>query len=140
MKSTTILALFLSLALACTLSLTGCAEDGDTLWKKGEFKEVSPKHAVGMVQRNPEIILLDVRTPEEIVVGKIDGALELNYHDPAFSSKLEEMDKTKPYLVYCQSGNRSGKTIKEMKKKGFVAAYGMQDSPEDYLEAQKEEQ
>jgi rhodanese-related sulfurtransferase len=71
---------------------------------------------------------IDLRTPEEIIeTGKIDGAVELNFHDSEFNSKLAALDKSKPYVIYCKAGGRSGKTLEITKKLGFQEVYDMSD-------------
>ena len=71
-------------------------------------------------------IVLDVRTPKEIAEGKIPNAVELDYYSEGFSSELEKLDKSKTYLVYCRSGNRSGKTCGVMIGKGFRSVYNLE--------------
>lgn len=73
----------------------------------------------------PEVILMDVRTPEETAEGKIEGAIELDFRSPDFAEKLDELGKDKTYLIYCRSGNRSGKTCNLMAEKGFKNLYNL---------------
>jgi rhodanese-related sulfurtransferase len=81
--------------------------------------DITVSEAKSMIAGNPEIVLLDVRTPEEIALGKIDGALELDFNDPKFSEKVETFDKGKEYIVYCAAGGRSAKAVELMQQKGF---------------------
>lgn len=71
------------------------------------------------------IVLLDVRTPEEIAQGKIEGAAELDFRSPNFEAEVSKLDKNKTYLIYCRSGNRSGQTCKMMAEKGFTSLYNL---------------
>ena len=73
----------------------------------------------------PGIVLMDVRTPEEIANGKIEGAQELDYYGINFLEELGKLDKEKTYLVYCRSGNRSGKTCKLMADMGFKHLFNL---------------
>jgi rhodanese-related sulfurtransferase len=70
-------------------------------------------------------VLLDVRTPEEIAQGKIEGAAELDFRSPDFEAEVDKLDKNKTYLIYCRSGNRSGQTCKMMAEKGFTSLYNL---------------
>lgn len=72
------------------------------------------------------IVILDVRTPEETAEGKIDGAMEIDFHGIDFVSEIEKLDRDKTYLVYCRSGNRSGKTCKMMSEKGFKKLFNLE--------------
>jgi rhodanese-related sulfurtransferase len=49
-------------------------------------------------------ILLDVRTPEEVVSGQIENACTLNYYADGFEDKLKLIQKNKTVFVYCHSG------------------------------------
>ncbi len=74
-------------------------------------------------QSNPAFVILDVRTPAEYGQGHIAGAKLLNYKSPRFSAGLDQLDKSKTYLVYCRTGNRSGRALRLMKTKGFDKIY-----------------
>lgn len=80
-------------------------------------------------------IFVDLRTPEEIAeYGKIESAIEINFRDPEFNSKLAALDKSKPYVVYCMAGGRSGKTREKMKEMGFEEVYDMTDGYSEWKE------
>ena len=70
-----------------------------------------------------KVVVLDVRTPEEVAEGFIPGAINYNFNSPDFKQQLSDLDKSKHYLVYCRSGKRSGKTIEMMKSMGFKRLY-----------------
>jgi len=65
--------------------------------------------------------LIDVRTPEEFSAGYIEGAVNSDFQKTAeFGEYLDSLDKSKPYLVYCRTGRRSGEALKLMRDKGFT--------------------
>lgn len=64
--------------------------------------------------------LLDVRTPEEYEQGHLKDSTLMDFYAPDFADKLGKLDKAAKYLVYCRSGNRSGKTLGMMEKLGFM--------------------
>jgi rhodanese-related sulfurtransferase len=68
---------------------------------------------------NPAFILLDVRTPGEYNKGHIPGAKLLDFHQRDFIKRLKTLDRDKTYLLYCRTGNRSGRTLTLMEKLGF---------------------
>lgn len=78
-----------------------------------------------MMADHPDIVLLDVRTPEEIANGKIGEALELDFTDAAFKDKVAALDKNKEYIVYCAAGGRSAKAVSLMNELGFTKAHNM---------------
>jgi rhodanese-related sulfurtransferase len=60
-----------------------------------------------MQQAHPEYVVLDVRTPAEFNAGYIPGAKLIDYRAPDFDQKIAQLDRSKTYLVYCRTGNRS---------------------------------
>jgi phage shock protein E len=62
-----------------------------------------------LTQKN--VVLIDVRTPEEYVNGHVKGAKNLNFMDDSFQAQVGKLDKNKRYYLYCASGNRSGKAM-----------------------------
>ena len=73
----------------------------------------------------PNFVILDVRTPQEFAQGHLAGAVNLDFHAPTFRGELDKFEKTKTYLVYCRSVNRSGKTLDMMRELGFAEAYNI---------------
>ena len=73
----------------------------------------------------PGIVLLDVRTPEETAEGMIEGAGQLDFEAANFEAEVAKLDKSKTYLIYCRSGNRSGQACKLMAEKGFKNLYNL---------------
>jgi rhodanese-related sulfurtransferase len=65
------------------------------------------------------IVILDVRTAEEIAEGHIEGAKFIDFYREDFKIEIESMGKEFTYAVYCRSGKRSGKTIEIMQEAGF---------------------
>lgn len=70
----------------------------------------------------PDFVLLDVRTPGEYSKGHIRGAKLLDYYHRDFLKRLKTLDREKNYLLYCRTGNRSGRTLAVMGKLGFKQA------------------
>jgi rhodanese-related sulfurtransferase len=79
------------------------------------------------LKNDPNAIILDVRTPEEVSEGYIPQALNLDiYLGQDFLAELENLDKSKNYYVYCRSGNRSGQACAIMNSLGFKNAYNLE--------------
>ncbi len=71
-------------------------------------------------------VILDVRTEDEVNLGIIPNAIHIDiYKGQGFIYKLEELDKTKSYFVYCRSGARSGQACTIMNQLGFNKAYNL---------------
>jgi len=70
--------------------------------------------------KQPEIQLIDVRTPEEFSEGHIENAKNINIMGNDFDAQVATLDKTKPVMVYCKSGGRSAKASARLKELGFT--------------------
>lgn len=65
-------------------------------------------------------VIIDVRTNEEFESGYIKGAILADIQDPhSFTEKVQELDKSKDYYVYCRSGKRSLLACQVMESMGF---------------------
>ena len=72
------------------------------------------------LQKKPNTLVLDVRTPKEVAEGYIPFANHfLDINNESFEAELSKLDKSKNYLVYCRSGARSAKACRMMEEKGF---------------------
>ena len=73
-----------------------------------------------------KVQLLDVRTPEEFNVDKIDKSININILDADFESKTKTLDKLKPVFVYCKAGSRSSKAASKLADLGFTIIYNLE--------------
>lgn len=104
----------------CLLTAHGQAE--------GIFKTISPRQAADLISQKKGdngFVILDVRTTAEFETGHLNNAILLDYYSKDFISELDRLDKTKTYLIYCRSGNRSGKTLRLIEEMGFKQVYDM---------------
>lgn len=70
--------------------------------------------------------LVDVRTPEERKNGFIANSQNIDYNSPTFAQEIEKLDKSKPVIVFCASGDLSFKCAEKMKDAGFVKIYDLE--------------
>ncbi|MEC4004922.1 rhodanese-like domain-containing protein [Flavobacterium sp. SUN052] len=72
-------------------------------------------------------VIIDVRTEDEWNDGIISGALLNDIHTgQAFIYKLEDLDKTKNYYVYCKAGGRSAQACSIMGQMGFGNTFNLE--------------
>ena len=84
-----------------------------------EIKSISTIELKVLLKKG-NLQLIDVRTPKEVKKGFIKTALFINYFEKDFTNKvIEKLDKNKSVYLYCRSGNRSGKSAKQLQEKGF---------------------
>ena len=67
-----------------------------------------------------EIIVIDVRSVEEVKTGIIQDAIHIEWTQ--IDKEITKIDLTKdqPIYLYCRSGNRSGKAAVILEKIGFT--------------------
>lgn len=75
------------------------------------------KYEKNMAQ--PDVQLVDVRTPEEFSEGHLENAINIDVTADDFDAKVASLDKEKPVMVYCKSGGRSAKASARLKELGF---------------------
>lgn len=74
-----------------------------------------------------DAVILDVRTDEEVISGKIPQSINIDiYKGQGFIYKIEELDKDKTYFVYCRSGARSAQACSIMNQLGFEHTYNLE--------------
>jgi len=85
-----------------------------------EYKNVECGELEQIIAQNgSDIGLIDVRTEGEHISGHIPNSENINLMSPDFVTKLEFLNKEKPYYVYCASGNRSRTACSQMVRMGF---------------------
>lgn len=88
---------------------------------------VDSQQAKELLEEEKEIILLDVRTPEEFAAGHLEGARNIDFQAADFNQQLQDLDPDLKYMVYCAIGGRSGKSAKLMQEKGFKRVYNVSE-------------
>jgi rhodanese-related sulfurtransferase len=70
--------------------------------------------------KQPDVQLIDARTPEEFSQGHIENAKNANIMGEDFDAQVTLLDRSKPVMVYCKSGSRSAKASERLKELGFT--------------------
>jgi rhodanese-related sulfurtransferase len=103
--------------LSSFLRAQGAVEGYPSL-SPAEARETITKRAT-----DPDFILLDVRTRKEFDAERIAGAVVVDYRSPSFRDEMAKLDRSKSYLVYCRTGNRTNGAVKVMRELGFPNVY-----------------
>ncbi len=88
--------------------------------KGAEYHYLSQDDAKSQMDSDKNIVILDVRTPNEFQTGHIKRAKNI--------SSIKEIQSKYPnkdtkFFVYCQSGSRSVKAAKKLVMKGYKEIY-----------------
>jgi rhodanese-related sulfurtransferase len=77
-------------------------------------EQIPPKE---VSERAGEVELVDVRLPEEWEAAHIEGAKHIPLD--SLSSRAGEIDRSKPVVLYCRSGDRSGGAADALEASGW---------------------
>ncbi|MDO8465126.1 MAG: rhodanese-like domain-containing protein [Gallionella sp.] len=87
------------------------------------FKNINVAELDAML-REDGLHLVDVRTDAEMSCGKIPQGMPLPLH--LVPMRLNELDKTRPTVFYCQMGGRSAQAAAFAAANGFSDVYNLQ--------------
>ncbi|MCL3780091.1 rhodanese-like domain-containing protein [Prolixibacteraceae bacterium JC049] len=93
-------------------------------WAKRTGKDIDVKTFKQKIAKK-EIVLVDVRTAKEFAEGHIEGAMLVNFYGTNFERNITAISKKTPIYVYCRSGNRSGKAMQFLLKKGYKRVFNL---------------
>ncbi len=85
---------------------------------KMDFKNISQEETLLKMQEQ-NVVILDVRTPSEFAEGHLESAINIDFYASDFEDKLQDLDATKTYVVYCKSGGRSANAAGKMATLGI---------------------
>ncbi len=120
--------LVLSVSLVAGVVLTGGCVRGEIETLAQIIENITPQEAFTLIQdnqNNPNFVIIDVRTPEEVADGYIENAVNIDFYSETFRDEINRLDKDKTYLIYCRSGNRSVKALNIMEELNFQEVYNM---------------
>ena len=89
---------------AMALTFTACTPGANN---QSAFTSVSVEQFAADIA-NPQVQLVDVRTPEEHAAGNIPGSMNIDVKSDDFATcASRQLDKERPVAIYCRSGRRS---------------------------------
>ena len=115
--------LFIAVAMVGAPLLSSCAPQ--EMVQAQSIKTIDAASANKIVAENPNITIIDVRTPEEYAGGHVPNAVNIDFKSPEFAQGLKRLPTDKPYIVYCRTGHRSGLSMDAFKQLGFKHVYNV---------------
>lgn len=88
-------------------------------------QQISSREAKALLEKNKNIFLLDVRTPQENSQAKLPGTVLIPIGE--FERRVAEVPKNKTILVYCAVGSRSKPVAEYLAQHGYKEVYNMTD-------------
>lgn len=89
------------------------------------------------LSKQPNTVILDVRTASEYADGHLPGAMNVDVNSPDFDERVAKLDKTKIYAVHCRSGGRSVRACADLTGKGFATLYNLDGGINAWIAAGK---
>jgi rhodanese-related sulfurtransferase len=115
-----------TLIIASALILTGCSSSSTPA-----IEHLDSARFAGKIVET-DVVTLDVRTAGEFMAGHIDGAINIDVEGNTFDAEIANLDKSKTYAVYCQSGRRSQIAVDKMASAGFASLFNLENGIADW--------
>lgn len=87
-----------------------------------EIVQISPGELAALLQGDEPVDLLDVRTPGERALARIEGSRLL---DQALHDDLMQGDRSRPLVFQCHHGVRSQSAAEHFRRAGFTRLYNL---------------
>jgi len=87
--------------------------------------KIDPAEAKKRIDKEKEIILLDVRTQEEFIENHIPRSTLIPLSVLAREASKKLPDKQATIFIYCRSGNRSRAAVKMLLKQGYANVFDL---------------
>jgi rhodanese-related sulfurtransferase len=81
------------------------------------MKQITAKEVENLLKEKQPINIVDVREVDEVETGKITGAIHIPLGLLEF--RMQELDKSKEYIMVCRSGARSGRASQFLDYHGY---------------------
>lgn len=81
------------------------------------MKQVTAKEVENLLKEKQPLNIVDVREVDEVETGKIPGAIHIPLGLLEF--RMQELDKSKEYIMVCRSGARSGRASQFLDYHGY---------------------
>lgn len=131
----------LALLLFILLSLTGCSSGDDTTTtpttqatsQTATFRSIPVSEAKKLLETRKDIVLLDVRTPEELRSGAIAGSSLVPFW--AIMQNKLTLAKETPIMLVCAVGGRSYAAGQMLARYGYREVYNVSGGLSAWKEA-----
>lgn len=96
------------------------------------FKTITPLEAKALIETRKDLLLVDVRSPDEFRGGSLPGATLIPFWD--FAKGRYDLPKDRPILLICAVGGRSLACGQMLSTKGYREVYNLQGGLDAWLE------
>jgi rhodanese-related sulfurtransferase len=96
------------------------------------FRTISPLEAKSLIETREDLLLVDVRSPEEFQGGSLPGATLIPFWD--FAKGRYDLPKDRPILLICAVGGRSLACGQLLATKGYREIYNLKGGLDAWVE------
>lgn len=89
------------------------------------YSKLKMKELNELIQKDSNLIIIDVRTPYEYTQGHIPKSKNIDVNGTNFKEEISKLDKNQKYAVYCRSGTRSLNAYNKMIDLRFKNLYNV---------------
>lgn len=124
---------FLFVMIILLLFISGCSNSkslynnisNNSIHVSTEYKTITPSEAKKRLEKEKDIILLDVRTEEEHKIQRIPNSILVPVDNIENEIKDKVNDKNVTIFVYCRSGRRSNLAVETLNKLGYTDVFDL---------------
>ena len=88
------------------------------------WRDIDSEEGMGLVKNEPNLVIVDVRSPEETAEGVIPGAICIPV-DEIQDRKLEIPKVGQPVMIYCAGGGRSLGVCEDLSHEGYERLHNL---------------
>jgi phage shock protein E len=88
----------MSTPIVALLALAAC--ESHQMSEPPSYPDISVDAAAELVLSDPNVVVLDIRTPEEYAAGHIPGAVLMDCKSAGFADQLRTLDPSKTYVMH----------------------------------------
>lgn len=111
----------LALLVMIIIVFSGCSSSPEKA--DSDYKKITAEEAKTRIDKDEDVIIVDVRTLEEYNEGHIENAI-LIPNETIIDNQPEQLpDLDSEILIYCRSGNRSQQATEKLIEMGYTNVY-----------------
>lgn len=87
------------------------------------MKHLKASELASFIKATPEVLLIDVRTPQEFNSGAIAGFINIPLDE--IMNHTDELESSKTYVIMCHAGSRSLIATRMLENAGYHNLYNL---------------
>ncbi|MEM6708487.1 MAG: DUF4920 domain-containing protein [Pseudomonadota bacterium] len=124
--------------LVTTLTLSACGEQPTSTAPSSAAAKIVDTTVAATLPRLSDVVVLDVRSPDEFEAGHVPGAVNINIDSEDFGAQVAELDRDATYVVHCSKNvvdGRSARAMSTMQSLGFERLENLEGGIVAWMEA-----